>query len=62
MLNGFECLTADQLVLKHLSTWRQVRESEIASVYLEAGKRVRDSICLPGRRYGPAVAVSFREW
>ncbi len=37
MLNGFECLTADQLVLKHLSTWRQVRESDIAHAYMAEG-------------------------
>ena len=29
MLNGFECLTADQLVLKHLSAWHQVRNPTI---------------------------------
>jgi hypothetical protein len=32
-----------------------------ASVYLEAGKGVRNSICLPASRYRPAVIVSIKE-
>ncbi len=40
MLNGFECITADQLVLKQLSTWQQVRTISLLNtpVYLASGQ------------------------